>query len=905
MTIYFGLQFDETIYPKNVAPEGAVHYFGPQGLLFMLESHLGHIGHPSDNEHIRIEQYRQALKQHFQSDSSAFYARSFEADQLATAARLLQLRDELRLANWDFNSNPETPLRLSSIAEIEEHLQSTDKKLSPGFADRFLDILNSLEKNIVPIDSIFINEPLDLLPSHYQRLFKTFKNKGVNIKQIPDSIAGSNTDLGLFKQFLKRENNAKKHSLSADGSLFILKAKRETEAAVFIAKLLKENKGFQPVCLIPEKNRALDNAIIQEGLPSFGILSASLARPSLQILKLATAFLWHPIDPYKVMEFVSLGLKPLDDELAELIANLMAQRPGQNSEIWFGAINGFFDDLQKRSEKDKSLNPVDVRAQYDFWFSRKRFDINKKVPKSDVINIFEYISKWVRDLLDESNQKQNSLIVLGEQAKRIVDLLYALPDSEEELSHLELERIVRTIYKPSPVQFTDTALGHFPFVYNSSAIIKPVEELLWWNFSSLEQEHFFSNWYKTEFDYLKAKGIFLQTPADENTLLLWQRPRAIHQTQGRLLIVIPNKVDGTDVFPHPLYDELQATFANLAPITYNINGFNSKNNCLETYFNLPKIEQLSFRRLGSPQPFIQIDQSDKFEHRAEETFTSLDSLFYYPYQWVFRYKIKLRKSSILSIVKDVTLMGNLAHRFFELIFAQDNIETWNKGQVNQWVDENANGLLSREGAVLLMYGREPERIAFISKVKYAIWSLLVLIKNNGWTIEGTEVSAGGSFLGIPLKAKADLVLKRGTEKMVLDLKWRGAARRENMISNEEDLQLITYSKLLSEGNSSAHTAFFIIEKGQAIARNNLAFKELTGIAPESLHEEVNERIWQKMKATFEWRMTQLKNGLIEVRTEQTLNEIEEIYGEEIFDLLEMKDRNAPFDDYQTLINLIE
>ncbi len=905
MKIFFGLQFEELVYPQAEGIQGGLSYLGPQGLLLMLESYLGLIGHPADNEHIRIEQYRQAIRKHREQNIPSFYENSFLADQLATAARLLQLRDELKLSGWNFQTGEASPNRLRVLAAIERILQNGENKLAPGFADRFMMILEKLPATVLPIKDFFHNEPLEVLPGYYKKLFSLFKAQDINISKLPEPEAKGEKDLDHFKKFLLRKNKNIRKTARADGSLFILKAKRETEAATFLAKLLENNAAFQPLCLIPEKNRALDNAIIQEGMPSFGILSASLARPSLQILKLAPAFLWYPIDPYKVMEFVSLSLKPLDDELAELIANLMAQNPGLNSDIWHYQINDFFRNLKEQAANDKSIDFKKIKSEYEFWFERRRYDIGKSVPKVEVIRVFNFISNWVKALLDERAQRNSSLIVLGEQAKRIIDLLQAFPESDKDLTNLELERIVRTIYKPSPVTFTETALGHLPFVYQSSAVIAPVDSLVWWNFSHLEQEHFFSNWYESEIRYLAKKGIKLTSPQDENARLLWQRPRAILHCQKQLLLVIPEKVDGSAVFPHPLFDELQAAFGDISDITFSIENKHSREQAFTGFFNIPQQQTLAYRQLGKPKAFIHIEQAEKLDRRPEETFTSLDNLFYYPYQWIFRYKIKLRKSSILSIVKDVTLMGNLAHRFFELFFSQEDIEQWNQQEVEKWIDDQSYSLLSKEGAVLLMYGREPEKIAFINRVKYAIWSLLTMIKNNSWKVLGTEQKTGGKFLDIPVKGKADIVLQRGEERMVIDLKWRGSHWRERVIKNEEDLQLVTYARFLTADENWAHTAYFIIENGKAIARNNLGFKEITGAAPESNHIEVNERIWKKMEATYQWRIEQIREGLIEIRTSQTVGEIEESYGELLMDKLEMKDQDAPYDDYRTLINLIE
>jgi hypothetical protein len=60
-----------------------------------------------------------------------------------------------------------------------------------------------------------------------------------------------------------------------------------------------------------------------------------------------------------------------------------------------------------------------------------------------------------------------------------------------------------------------------------------------------------------------------------------------------------------------------------------------------------------------------------------------------------------------------------------------------------------------------------------------------------------------------------------------------------------------------------------------------------------------------MEATMQWRMDQLKQGLVEIRCRHTLNELEAAYGAEQLDILEMKDRDAPFDDFKVLIGLVD
>ena len=928
MTIYFGLELDDLCFPKIVPPCGNIHYFGPQQLLFMLESHLGLIGHSSNNEYLRIEQYRQALLKHTEVEQTTFYLHSFQADQFATATELLSRRDELVLANWDFQLSENTPTRLKTMAQIEQYLKvgyppitekdsstpqlrlnfaTTDSPsqlwLSPGFADRFVAVLNNLPKRQHPIQKIYLNEAFEKLPTHFQQLIKLLKQQGVFIQPLLNKKILKNTDLGRFQQALRKELPRKtKFDVQADGSLLIIRSKRETDIAAYLAKMFSYNPHFRPICLVPEKSRSLDNALIQEGLPSMGILSASLARPTLQILKLAPVFLWRPIDPFKMMEFVSLAVKPLSDDLANQIAIQMAKTPGLNGEAWRAMIARYFDELQKKATTDKSIKVSDIRFQYEFWFERSRYDLTQSVPKSDAIEIFDYLARWAFQLFDDEGGQNNSILVLSEQAKRIKELLETLPETQ--LTNLELERIVRTIYEPSPVLFKEKEVGYLTHVHYPSAIIGGVKQLLWWNFSQNEPVHFFSRWYQKERTYLQALDIELTQPEDENDLLIWQRQRPILHAQDQLILVIPEMVEGEEVHPHTLSGDLEALFNGLNNITFQLDTQKGRL-AFEQHFQLPELTEIPQKQLGKPRPFLQIKELGQLAAGDYETISSLESLFYYPYQWIFKHKLKLSKSSILSIVKDVTLMGNLSHRFFERMFRQD-IQNWQKNDVEQWVDKEARTLLSREGAVLLMYGKEPEKVNFLNKVKYAAWSLVHLIQKNGWQVKGTEQDLTGRFMDIPIKGVADLVLEKAGDTAVVDLKWRGAKRRKEMINNQEDLQLVLYSKLLTEDDIWAHTSYFIIEKGEMIARNNLAFKEIDAVAADADHLQVNENIYAQMEATFQWRIQQIQEGKIEIRCEHTTLDLEDEYaGGQLMDILEMKQKDAPFDDYRTLINLIK
>jgi ATP-dependent helicase/nuclease subunit B len=903
MEVFFGLAFDDAPLAGHPANRGGYQALGPVGMLYYLESQLGLIGLPQNNDYLRIEQYRQALRLHLEQSPNAFYKDSFYADQFATAAELLARRDELILAGWDFQ--PINSPRLDCIADLENIIQGAAFSLAAGFADRFMLVLKYARRRHLQLRKVVIHEPEHLLPPHYKKLFDLFSKKGITISHLELPNPGGQSDLSIFQQVLSGTMNSKEAPpLKGDGSLLILRAKRESGLATYFAQLLRHNPDYTPSCLIPEKNNLLDHAITMEGLPSLGMLSASLARPTLQVLKLVTVFLWEPIDPFKIMEFVSLAVKPLEEELANRIANQMAQSPGLDSEGWHAMKARYFAELKERVQRDQSLDYIKIEGQYKRWFERKRYHISSGVPKGEVIEIFRYLAQWAFEFFEEEGSKNNSMLILSEQARRVKELLEELP--EVQLSALELERVVRTIYEPAPIQLRDCQLGHLPYTLAPGAVATPQENLVWWNFVQSEPQHFFSRWYEKERQLLAQQNVCLEKPTDENTRLIWQRKRPILNCEQSLLLLVPHTIAGQEAVAHPLMGDLQATFDKIEKISLSIDQPNAINQVFTQTFQLPKPTLLSRRHLDTPKAFLNIKDTQSLGIREKETFSSLHDLFYYPYQWVFKHVIKLRKSSILSVVKDNTLMGNLAHRMFEKLLEQQNFHQWGQQEIEAFIEAEKTSLFKKEGAVMLMYGKEPERINFVRKLKFAARSLAKHINDNGWKVVGTEIDLEATFKNIQIHGRADLILQRGSEKAIIDLKWRGNRFREQLIRNEEDLQLVLYSKMIDNSHDWAQAAYFIMEKGLMIARNQQAFADITPIHPEANIIEVNQRIFHKMEATYQWRLQQLQQGVIEIRCKDTEQSLEEYYSEDnLFELLEMKSGDAPFDDYQTLINRLK
>lgn len=908
-TLHFGNDFDGPVYAPQPSFRAGEILAGPKKLLQWLETQLGLSGYPENPDYLRIELFRQSLAQHLTEfdqqplfATPPFFQKSFVADRFATAAALLVWRDELLLAGWDFSRSENTPPRLAALAAVEFLFQ---KKLADaeigaqalGFADRFAQVLRVLATRDVQMEKMWLHEPENLQPPHIQRLIKIFKAKKNEIAEVEIKCrASENSDLGKLQ---RRTNAHPEHPSFPQNdsndpnahSILILRARRDSDAAVFLAQLLRKNPELRPVFLVPEMSLLLERALALERFPAMGILSTSLARPSLQVLKLAPVFLWEPVDVFKLMEFVTLPVKPLDADLALEIARVLAEKPGLNSDTWYATVFGYLEQAEV---------PDEAREQYEFWFGRRRYPANGTAPKRDAIALYAYLQTWARDFFEESGSANTSLLVLAEQARRIKELLEALP--EQRISFLELERIVRTIYEPSPVQFAPAELGRFDFVHSPGAAAAPVDTLIWWDCLFEDAAPAPDKWQPEERQFFEKQGIALDTPRRESQFNQLRQTRPVLQTARRLVLVVPELAHGAEAVPSLLLGDIEAAFPRRRDFTFCLDDEHDRAR-LAALFAVPEKESLPVRHAGRMRPHLHIARTDLLADSEYETLTNLESLFYYPHRWFFRQKLRLFPSSLLSVTGDTTLLGSLSHRFFEKLL-KENPAGLDRRAVQDWVEAEATHLLPREGATLLLYGREPERNAFLHRVKNAAWSFVSLLRNNGWEVAHTELDLEGDFGNIPVRGKADVVLRRDDEFAIVDLKWSGASRRKELIKNGEDLQLVLYAKLLPPPERWPHTAYFILEEGKMIARNAAAFKEATvaGNGGDD-HAAVCEAIFQKMEKTFLWRMEQLRRGVLELRSRRTAAELEALYEGQLFDLLEMKTDDARWDDYRTLVEM--
>jgi len=743
MLLLLGLSLkDPQTLPAAATHRAGEATFAPAGLLRYLESFYA-LGAPAVNrEALRNEQYRQLLTAHLaeseaKAEAAPFYAASFDVDESATAAELLSRRDELLDAGYPLHrqAGPETPPRIAVLHQLEAllHDDRYDFRLLPGPADRRNALLSALPEDRHPRLTLRLNEPRHLFDPGTRRLLDGLERLGDTIESLPEPEPPvADNDLGRWQQQLLGTGKAGA-DLRGDGSLVLLRAERETHIAAYLARLLRDNADWRPGALLTVRNQSLDNALIAEGLPSLGVPSTSLARPSLQVLKLITTFLWNPMEVERVMEFVSLGTKPLHWRLAQRIAVFLADTPGMFGPRWFAMLEGFFEEMESERKWPKSRLDA-VRAQYETWFRRRRYPREARVPKFDLRQLFNSLREWALEEYGESRKKEKDkplkqentgLLVLAAQSLRAMELLDVQPETD--FSYLDVERLIRRVYEPAPTQFQHRENGALATIFApASALKKPdgeaLKQLIWWDFIEHEPDYFFSRHYPEELAYLAAEGIAVNGPDQQNELSAWTQLRPILHTREQLVLCLPARVDGAAVEAHPLMGDLEAAFPEgaLDRVSVYIDAAGEAPAVLAGK-RTPAYAPVPVNPLAGPAAHLRIPRADAIRPRAAETPTALEDLLYYPHKWVFRHQLKLKGTPILSIASENRLRGNLSHLFIERLLDQIKADgkPYTRDMVRAWVDGNWRKLLENEGAVLLEYGQEPERVQFVRTMHYA------------------------------------------------------------------------------------------------------------------------------------------------------------------------------------------
>ena len=293
---------------------------GPTAYLACSKSTLGLVG-PNTPAAVRIARYQGRL--HSLDDGSRFYSRSLARDAWATAKQILVWRDELYASGWKGQRIESAGPRLETMASLET---VEGQSLGSSRGERLHAVLEVLATGReLPIETIDVVPSEERLPLMWRRLLARLRDTGITIRSLESPTNAGDSDLVAIQRALC---GVKAEKFVGDGSLIILDADDEWQAADAVAAWLSSGDNPETVIVRGAGCPALDAACRRLGLPRPGWTETSPQRSALQVLPLALEILWEPLEPARVLEFLSLPQSPLPRFVSRRFARALNGRTG-------------------------------------------------------------------------------------------------------------------------------------------------------------------------------------------------------------------------------------------------------------------------------------------------------------------------------------------------------------------------------------------------------------------------------------------------------------------------------------------------------------------------------------------------------------------------------------------------
>ena len=907
-----------------------------------------------------------------------FFTRSFEADPEGVTKSLLRIREELLMAGWDWTALEKVPDRIADLALVEKIYRQTwmdfgmgREAAQPGYHDRLEQCIRHWQSDRLPEFSIVVYDAN--LPKSWQRVMDRLAEGGIRIRKATRRLTPSNSDLGSWQSYLSgnrtgtqkstsqdipvkvkkgkqkeaaamqsagqlslflgaegdSQNEQKSQAkfppkkntvLKRDGSLIILKSKSDQAAAEALSSILSINRNEETLILDDSDSFSLDLENEKREMPALGGSSKSSLRESGQLLILSTAFLWEPLDPRQIIDWLLLTDKPIPASLSRYLASALSDYPGVYSEEWEDVVKAWV-------AAGYSLDA------YEEWFAKKRrADIREGVETDSICSLFLSLKQWsdqkaalLAKEFKESKEPQFEIDFVSDGKKENESIQYlrkrgnsdpieierwhsfsrdaevlarACQASNKQVwSKVELERFILSNLASERLSVRDPEMGELPVIGHHSALRDRPETLVWWDFHEqyLERDDF---WSLEERKWLARQKVTIESPEVHASRAFESLVRTVKSVKGQLILVLTGSQAGSTQADHPLFASLQACFNDIKAITIDLDRAASGTKWIKGW-KWPEKSAVPIKPLGRPDPYWRVSGMDGVKVRDQESYSSLSKLFHYPYQWILRYAAKIRRSDDPVIDLGPRVRGNLAHRAIERLLSSGDIpQDWTDTEVESRIDSAVEETISREGALLRLEGQEVELAAFCHITRSALRFLLDILQKKRWEVIGLEKRLDGSVHEIGMMARADLLLKLENTVAIIDVKYGSLNRRASEIVDGNDIQLAVYDKLVRDQyeGCTVVSGYFVI-----VGPRLLTTSEIFGVATLSAKEAESidrERQWNQLKETLEWRFTQFREGKIEVRRTSTLDDLDP--PPPTLDVVKLEERNDLYDDYSLL-----
>lgn len=874
MKIRLGLQLDgqRGWHAKNSLGEITV---GTNGMLSILEPQLGLISEILPQSQ-RVVQYLDCLKQ--ADRKSRFYHSSLQVDELGTAATLLNWRDQWYLNGWNGKVDTVASTRLADMADVEKIAVD---KVAPSEGERLEMILQVMARRKPAISQVILTSDMTLFPKRWQCV----------LSMLPTELKALDvtTNSGLFLHTLQDRlnkiqagevfRNEDKLPYQDDGSVKIVRAETRLLASRWLSDRMS-NGIVDGVLVASDSAALLDDILSATGQPRHGLSESSAYRPTLQLLPMALDLLWAPLDFNVLISFLSHPVSPVRSYARRQLAGKLASQPGIGGVQWDRVLN--------KIDEHYGDDALVVREQIATWIDHPRFNQNDGVPINEVIVRTQKLAAYFRvHLVDEDVAKRASWNAGFSQATAFLGALDQLQKNGSlTISHRQLQKLLAQVTSRGSANPKLVAeVGSIAIVDDPAALIESFDQVVWWQpvMPSIPKSY---PWSLSERQTLASSDVELPNIANvlDHLASDWLKP--ILAARKQVVIVLPPK----DAEEHPAWQMISSQILDMPELSIEQvlegKGVLAQQSVAVSHQALPQLKRWWQLPAGTPIP-----------KRGHDSFSSLESYLFNPYQWLLRYPASLKASNILSVSDGFLLDGQLAHSIVENFFELPDPLNLADSEVMCWFDKTFPQVVEAQGAVLLMHGRRSDYEGLRYRLGRALKRLLAQLKSANITTVQSELELKGHYSGGEILGYADLVLTNNQGvSAIVDMKWGGKKKYTEKLTENSHLQLGIYAELLRQKTGVwPEVGYYILAESKLLTQHGHYFPD-ANIVNKKI-DESTPHLWERFKATHAWRSELMQDGKIEVVLD-AIDETEDSTTPD--DGLNPEVLNPNYNDYLTL-----
>jgi hypothetical protein len=341
--------------------------------------------------------------------------------------------------------------------------------------------------------------------------------------------------------------------------------------------------------------------------------------------------------------------------------------------------------------------------------------------------------------------------------------------------------------------------------------------VIWWNFVGPGEKVPSQLWSEAEIAALEAAGVRLEAAAAASGRITRSYAEVLQRTSERVLLVRPALSRADQTVAHPLAHQLRPILQDAGTDVF----FQAERLLREPDIRLAGRTLVRQRRETLDPPIgmstWRLPQSvaSRLEGRRESA-TSLGRLINCQMAWLAQDVLGLRPGTFAEIPGPDQLFGNLAHEIARRLLPPGSPPPL--AGVRETAGVLFEELLPQMAAPLQQPEFAAELAAARELVPAALEALVRLLHVRALEVVGTELDRGGQVGELALHGRLDLLVRRGGQAAVLDLKWTRAERRyRDEIVEGRAVQLAVYHSLASADGQAGDGGYFLLRQRRMLA----------------------------------------------------------------------------------------